>query len=301
MTMDHFARFCAQLGAASMEPGDVRKKFSFREELGFGAQGYVTRVTDSAHAVDVALKAVNASHEGKRSAALKEVKALRTLRDDHIVRLRDVLWCEPFVYLVLDLAPTTLACVLAWQTLTSATAIRYARGLFHGLAACHAARIAHCDVKPENLLIGADDEIQLADFGCARFLDDFTEIVTHYVGTLPYRAPELLMGSDHVDEAVDVWSAGCVLMAMGAGKAVVVGDNAIDQLLRLFKLLGTPSPTEWAGIDAFPRWSSLFPTWSPVDTTYENVRRIGLEQAARRSFALVPSSRWDAARLGALL
>lgn len=90
----------------------------------------------------------------------------------------------------------------------------YLRQLLEGVAYCHAARVLHRDLKPQNLLVDADGHIKLADFGLARAFGIPVRAYTHEVVTLWYRAPEILLGAKFYSTAVDVWSLACIFAEM---------------------------------------------------------------------------------------
>ena len=86
--------------------------------------------------------------------------------------------------------------------------------LFEGIAYCHAHRVLHRDLKPQNPLIDTAGRIKLADFGLARAFGLPVRTYTHEVVTLWYRAPEILLGVKSYSTAVDVWSLGCIFFEM---------------------------------------------------------------------------------------
>ena len=87
---------------------------------------------------------------------------------------------------------------------------------------------------------------------------------THEVVTLWYRAPDVLMGSRKYSTPVDVWSVGCILAEMANGRPLIAGTSEADQLDRIFKLLGTPTVTDYPGIVELPEYSmGSFPQYPP--------------------------------------
>lgn len=90
---------------------------------------------------------------------------------------------------------------------------------------CHARRILHRDLKPQNLLIDESRNLKLADFGLARAFAIPIRPYTHEVVTLWYRAPEILMGSRHYSTAVDIWSIGCIFAEMVLKKPLFPGTT----------------------------------------------------------------------------
>lgn len=77
--------------------------------------------------------------------------------------------------------------------------------------------------------------------------------------TLWYRAPEILLGSHHYSTAVDMWSVGCVFAEMITLRPIFPGDSQIDQLFRIFRMLGTPNDELWPGISKLPDFNVNFP------------------------------------------
>lgn len=89
--------------------------------------------------------------------------------------------------------------------------------LLLGLYYLHSGRLVHRDLKPSNLLLAANCQLKLCDFGLVRHLgkdEDNEAVMTEGVATRWYRAPELLLGSQAYDEKVDMWSVGCIMAEM---------------------------------------------------------------------------------------
>ena len=127
--------------------------------------------------------------------------------------------------------------------------------LLRGVAFCHDHRVLHRDLKPQNLLINRRSvELKLADFGLARAFGIPVRSYSHEVVTLWYRSPDVLMGSKQYGPSIDIWSAGCIMAEMVApgGRPLFPGSSVRDQLLRIFKVLGTPTDQEWPGVTQLP-------------------------------------------------
>jgi len=155
----------------------------------------------------------------------------------------------------------------------------YLYQITEGMCFCHKRRILHRDLKPQNLLIDSKGVIKLADFGLARAVGIPVRVYTHEVVTLWYRAPEVLLGSQRYSMPVDIWSIGCIFAEMASKKPLFHGDSEIDQLFRVFRILGTPTEDNWKGVTELPDYKPSFPKWkdSKLASTTKNVDGDGLD------------------------
>lgn len=119
----------------------------------------------------------------------------------------------------------------------------YAYYLIRGIAYMHSIHIIHRDIKPENVLIGKGNSLKICDLGFARTLPHNMKM-TEYVATRWYRPPELLIGGQHYDTSIDMWSAGCVIAEMIDGEPLFPGENDLDQLYLIQKCLGPLIPQQ---------------------------------------------------------
>jgi len=105
----------------------------------------------------------------------------------------------------------------------------------------HEKSIAHRDLKPENLAFNEKDELVIIDLGSAKILDGKTNSTD--ICTLPYRAPELLLGNSVYSCAMDVWAVGCIIGEMLIGKLFFSDrniPNKFEQLEIIVRALGEP-------------------------------------------------------------
>ncbi len=105
-----------------------------------------------------------------------------------------------------------------------------------GMAYIHERGIIHRDIKPENILINKHTaEIKLIDFGLAI---SERKTVTDYVATRWYRAPENLLGTKEYTTKIDVFSMACVAVELYLGAPLFPGADNVDQLYKIFNVLG---------------------------------------------------------------
>ena len=103
--------------------------------------------------------------------------------------------------------------------------------LLRGLDHCHSRGVLHRDIKGSNLLIDNNGILKIADFGLASFYDPaHVQPLTSRVVTLWYRPPELLLGATYYGTAVDLWSTGCILAELYAGKPIMPGRTEVPFL-----------------------------------------------------------------------
>ncbi|KAK0665591.1 kinase-like domain-containing protein [Cercophora samala] len=129
---------------------------------------------------------------------------------------------------------------------------------------CHENYVLHRDIKPNNLLIAADGEVKLADFGLARGFSDPGWRMTATVITRWYRPPELLFGARHYSGAVDIWSVGMVFAELIIRTAYLPGNTEVEQIGLICKRIGTPTEDNWPGVTQLSQYtvpSEITPVW----------------------------------------
>jgi cell cycle related kinase len=146
--------------------------------------------------------------------------------------------------------------------------------LLKGVEECHKHNIVHRDLKPSNLLISEHNIIKIADFGLARVIVGKEEgcsdeeekcPLSLEIATRWYKAPELLLGSKNYGKGIDLWAIGCIFAQMITQTPLFPGTNDLDQLFKIIKVLGTPSPISWPHFQNLPDYSKLnFPIYDPV-------------------------------------
>ncbi|KAL6931440.1 probable Cyclin-dependent kinase 1 [Hanseniaspora guilliermondii] len=216
----------------------------------------------------VALKKIRleSEDEGVPSTAIREISLLKELNDINIVRLYDIVYSDSHkLYLVMEYLDMDLKKYMEGvpqnvhlgRDIVKKFMLQMVRGIEH----CHAHRILHRDLKPQNLLIDKMGNLKIGDFGLARAFGIPLRSYTHEVVTLWYRCPEVLLGSKQYSTGIDVWSMGCIFIEMCNRKPMFAGDSEIDQIFKIFQVLGTPTDEVWADVSLLPDFKDTFPKW----------------------------------------
>ncbi|KAK9465663.1 kinase-like domain-containing protein [Lipomyces arxii] len=247
--------------------------FQRLEKIGEGTYGVVYKARDTTNNNRVvALKKIRleAEDEGVPSTAIREISLLKEMRNENIVSLLNIVHADNHkLYLVfefLDLDLKKYMEAIPQDVGLGADMIKkFMSQLVQGTNYCHAHRVLHRDLKPQNLLIDKEGNLKLADFGLARAFGVPLRVYTHEVVTLWYRAPEILLGGRQYSTGVDIWSIGCIFAEMVTRKPLVPGDSEIDEIFKIFRLLGTPDEDVWPGVSQLPDFKTTFPQWSRKD------------------------------------
>ncbi|KAJ5836225.1 Sirtuin family [Penicillium robsamsonii] len=218
----------------------------------------------------VALKEIHLdSEEGTPSTAIREISLMKELKHESIVSLYDVIHTENKLMLVFEFMDRDLKRYMDTRgdrgQLDPATVKSFMHQLLKGIAFCHDNRVLHRDLKPQNLLINKKGQLKLGDFGLARAFGIPVNTFSNEVVTLWYRAPDVLLGSRTYNTSIDIWSAGCIMAEMYTGRPLFPGTTNEDQLIKIFRLMGTPSERTWPGISQLPEYKSDFQIYATQD------------------------------------
>ncbi|XP_077240537.1 putative serine/threonine-protein kinase At1g54610 [Tasmannia lanceolata] len=226
--------------------------FEKLDKIGQGTYSNVYKARDNLTGKIVALKKVrfdNLEPESVKFMA-REILILRRLDHPNVIKLEGLVTSRMScsLYLVFEYMEHDLAGLAASPGVkfTEPQVKCYMHQLLSGLEHCHNQGVLHRDIKGSNLLLDNGGILKIADFGLASFFDpDHKVPMTSRVVTLWYRPPELLLGATDYGVGVDLWSAGCILAELLAGKPIMPGRTEVEQLHKIFKLCGSPSEEYW--------------------------------------------------------
>ena len=271
-----------------MQPESKKKvqHFTYNADkvIGNGSFGVVYQAHVKETGDVVAIKKVFQDRRYKN----RELEIMKELQHPNVIALRQAFYTsekekpeEVFLNLVMEFVPENSYRVMRqYSKMKESVPILYikiyAYQMCRSLAHTHAVGICHRDIKPQNLLINPSTHIlKLCDFGSAKKLIKGEPNVS-YICSRYYRAPELIFGCSDYTPQIDVWSLGCVVAEFMLGRPLFPGDNGVDQLVEIIKILGTPSKEQILAMNPnynhfkFPQikpypWSKVFKSKTPPE------------------------------------
>jgi mitogen-activated protein kinase 15 len=235
----------------------VLLKYEILQKLGKGAYGVVWKAIDKKTREMVAVKKIFDAFQNATDAqrTFREVVILQELGvHENIVNLMNVLKSESNkdLYLVFDYMETDLHAVIRAKIMADIHKQYITYQLLKCLKYIHSSGVIHRDLKPSNILLNSECFVKLADFGLARSLNslhaDSTLVLTDYVATRWYRAPEILFGFKNYTTAADIWAVGCIVAEMYLGKPLFPGTSTLHQFEKIFEVTNMPTKAELAEI-----------------------------------------------------
>ncbi|BBN01677.1 renal tumor antigen [Marchantia polymorpha subsp. ruderalis] len=192
----------------------------------------------------VAIKCMKNNFESiEQVTSLREIQALQRLSPHaNVIKLLEVLYDQPtgrlaLVFELMDMNIYEL--IRGRRNYVAEDRIKgFMYQLMKAMDHMHRNGIFHRDIKPENILI-MEDTLKLADFGSCRGVYS-KQPYTEYISTRWYRAPECLLTDGYYNYKMDMWGVGCVFFEIISLFPLFPGNNELDQIQKIHKILGTP-------------------------------------------------------------
>ncbi|CAF2599457.1 unnamed protein product [Rotaria sp. Silwood2] len=257
---------------------DVGPRYTNLKYIGEGAYGMVVSGYDNETCQRVAIKKLSPfEHQCFCQRTLREIKILARFKHENIINILDILHSNIFeqmkdIYLVQQLMECDMCKLIKYQKLSPEHVCYLLYQILRGLKYIHSANVLHRDLKPSNLLLNTNCDLKICDFGLARVADpsfDHNGVLTEYVATRWYRAPEIMLNARVYNKPIDVWSVGCILGEMLDGKPLfpgsfylfekkkldlfysiifLLGKHYIDQLNLILNVVGSPNEHDLTSI-----------------------------------------------------
>ncbi|KAK6475185.1 mitogen-activated protein kinase 6-like [Huso huso] len=227
---------------------DLGSRYMDLKPLGYGGNGLVFSAVDSDCDKRVAVKKIILTDPQSVKHALREIKIIRRLDHDNIVKVFETLGPSGrqltedvssltelnSVYIVQEYMETDLCKLLEQGLMSEEHARLFMYQLLRGLKYIHSANVLHRDLKPANLFINTEDLVlKIGDFGLARIMDPHYShkgYLSEGLVTKWYRSPRLLLSPNNYTKAIDMWAAGCIFAEMLTGKTLFAGAHELEQM-----------------------------------------------------------------------
>lgn len=236
----------------------IDSRYQVQRILGKGSYGIVcsaldTNVRDQSRPCQIAIKKVSNifTKEVLLKRAIRELRLMRRFKGHrNVVSLidLDIVYIKPFdgLYCFQELIEYDLARVIQSSVQFSEFHIQsFLYQLLCGIKYIHSADVIHRDLKPGNILCTMQGILKICDFGLARgispaYMKKKTSIITNYVATRWYRAPELILSRKKYSKPVDLWAIGCIFAEFYGRRPLFMGNDQLHQITEIVKVLGTP-------------------------------------------------------------
>lgn len=238
-------------------------------QVGEGTYGKVYKAKNTNTDTVVALKKLRLQNEreGFPITSIREIKLLQTFDHPNVATIREIMVEQNRnIYMIFEYADNDLGGLLLNKniTITDSQKKHIFKQILQGCEYLHNNSILHRDIKGSNILIDNNGVLRITDFGLARRVIDsesssLNNDYTNRVITLWYRPPELLLGTTNYNSEVDMWGCGCLLVELFISNALFQGTNELEQLISIFKIMGTPTIESWPNLFNMPWFFMMIP------------------------------------------
>jgi serine/threonine protein kinase len=247
---------------------NITDLFRLNNRIGAGGYAVVYDARDKLTNEAVALKkylCTSAQGDGISETTLREIGILKMCKHPNII---EILWYDNIRFKYISTRKYDYDLHSHIKSYDRPIPVQHIRDISYqmlrGVYYLHTYAIVHRDLKPQNILIqlagNGNYRVVIIDMGLSRQFDIVDRMCpkTPDICTLWYRSPDMLLGYEHYYYDLDVWSMGCVIGEMMLRKPIFAGNTEMDQLYKIFDLLGTPTEADWNGISNLKNYKSWF-------------------------------------------
>ena len=222
--------------SGDVELKDLVGKYELHEKLGEGGMGIVYKAQQRSMAREVALKILSPKYGQKAKWVdqfIGEARAAGKLNHQNIIQVHDVGTENDIHFFSMEYVdgPTCMQMLKGHGQLEVEPALEITRQVARALDYAHSHRLIHQDIKPDNIMVGSNEVVKLADLGISKTFDEIAaeEGPKKIMGTPHYMAPESALGKK-IDHRVDLYSLGATLFHFLSGKTVFHGTTPTEVL-----------------------------------------------------------------------
>jgi serine/threonine protein kinase len=195
--------------------------YTLLETIGNGTFGEVMLAVERHTRESVAVKILEKDKivdEDARTRLMNEIAILHRVQHPKVLHLLEVVESVDAIYLITEYVAggELFQYIVQHGRLEEAEAVKLFSQLVAAVDSCHRSHVIHRDLKPENVLLDADGNIKLIDFGLGTILGSSDEVLQVACGSPHYAAPEMLLGNGYLGQRIDMWSLGVCLCAARA-------------------------------------------------------------------------------------
>ena len=233
--------------SGDVELKDLLTKYEIQDKLGEGGMGVVYKANQKSMARVVALKILSPKYASRQRFVdqfIREARAAGQLNHPNIIQVHDVATENDIHYFSMEYVdgPTCMQLLRANGAFPVPEALEIARQVAKALEYAHDHRLIHQDIKPDNIMIGANNTVKLADLGISKTFDEAEQDdgPKRVMGTPHYMAPEQALGSKDVDHRVDLYALAVVIFECLTGTLPFEADSE----LRLIQMQAHSPPPD---------------------------------------------------------
>lgn len=207
--------------------------------------------------------------------SIREINLLLTINHPNIIFVKEArsnLLAEKF-FIIMEYCNFDIKSILDSRIKFSSTQIKIiTKQLLYGISTLHDNFVIHRDLKTSNILLNKRGILKICDFGMARVFNLKLKYMSQEVVTLWYRPPEILLGGKNYTTSVDLWALGCILSEIITCEVLFSGKSELDQLIKIFSTLGTPTSDLWLNLHSLPYTKKIIFPLQPYNCILSKLR-----------------------------